>query len=661
MDKISRKTYKDWIWIIALTIMVICLIEGLVFYWDTENKFLMVLFNIQNAIKAYKIDPDIKIKDAFSFMESHQGNTLITIIGYVYSLAVIVAPFCTIAALALLVSVPFRFLKGTFNRHKKNTLLIIGDGEAKKHFIENASSGDYRVYSIEKKALDEKTKIDYITRGIKYFQMYSDQSYSFIFAKISLENIHNILVCDEDALQNLVILKQIDKELEKYSNMQNKPQIYITCADAGSGNIIKKFYDDGVNRKTKDSENHVQYDLYIVDIKKNAVSRMFENYPIHGYNDEQIKKTGVIESDSFDVHMGILGFGEFGQKTLIEAMNMSVLSPDSNIVFDVYDINMKKVLGSFLKQFSPKVLDELITGDGISTPYRSFEINNDNGSSKYRCDGNFVINFWDIDAETLEFTKILAECNERMPFTYIVVALDNEKRMASSVIELDRLISSINEEKSMPTVVIRTKEKGEIYTIIDSGNGYIVPFLEKDNIYSFDYVKDTKIVDRAKMFNYRYNQIGDVVYNFSSKSNSTVFIELLNDDAGAILAEPIGKILTEVNIDDVNTMWLKTNFYKRESSIAQSKHQAVKKWLFGNENTSVQKIVSMAENQYASKKYKERIEHRRWNMYMFSHGYCYDAVRNDRKMLHDCLTDFETLIVTRPDTLEYDYTPYMLL
>lgn len=674
MDKISRRTYKDWLWISALIIMVICFIEGFIYYFDTENKFLMVLLNIQNAIKAYKIDPDIKIKDAFAFMNDHSGNIFICIVSYIYSLAVIIAPFCTIAALALLISAPFRYLKGTANRHKKEVFLIIGNGATKKKFIKNAPDSNYRVYTIEQETLDDKTKIDYLSKGIKVIQKYSDRSFDSVFSKINMERVNNVLLCEEEALSNLVILKEIEKHFKLDSEGQIKTKVYITCSDEGSGNLIKNYYDGIVksqnikDEKTKETEaaskETLTYDLYIVDLKKNAVCNMFTKHPIHEYNTKLIEKTGVISKDSFDVHMGILGFGEFGQKTLIEAMNLSVLSPDSKIVFDVFDVNMKKVIGSFLKQFSPAVLDELKTGDGLNTPYKSFVISNAQADSKFRTDGVCTINFWDVDADALEFTKIFADCNEKMPFTYIMVALDNEKRMASSVIEVDRLIGSFDEERVMPSIIIRTKEKGEIFTIIDNDHKYILPFQEKDNVYSFTHIQNTDIIDGAKKFHYRYNQLADVVYAFSEKvgkEDKEAYIKLLNDNEGTILADKMNSIIVNGDDKQIDAKWLKADSYKRESSVAQSKHQVVKSWLYGADNTKLQQIFAKAGAEYHTKKYKERLEHRRWNLYIITRGYSYFNKRDDKKLQHDCLSDFEALIENRPDTLEYDNTPYVLL
>lgn len=57
----KRNKYKDYLWYTALAVFIICVIEGIFFYHNVDNPFLKVTLNIQNAIKAYKIDPDIML------------------------------------------------------------------------------------------------------------------------------------------------------------------------------------------------------------------------------------------------------------------------------------------------------------------------------------------------------------------------------------------------------------------------------------------------------------------------------------------------------------------------------------------------------------------------------------------------------------------------
>lgn len=86
------------------------------YYHDTENTFLKISLNIQNAIKAYKIDPDIKQSEAIRFFNESGGGIIKGIITYLYCASVIVAPFCTIGALTILILKPANYIRGLLTK-----------------------------------------------------------------------------------------------------------------------------------------------------------------------------------------------------------------------------------------------------------------------------------------------------------------------------------------------------------------------------------------------------------------------------------------------------------------------------------------------------------------------------------------------------------------
>ena len=100
---------------------------------------------------------------------------------------------------------------------------------------------------------------------------------------------------------------------------------------------------------------------------------------------------------------------------------------------------------------------------------------------------------------------------------------------------------------------------------------------------------------------------------------------------------------------ELNNAWHKMSIFDRESSIAQSLHQDVKRWLVYDK-----KAYSLKDN----KEELERIEHRRWNVFMITRGFKYEkAGKKDLyAKTHPCISKWEVLKVEKPDTLEYDYT-----
>ena len=51
-----------------------------------------------------------------------------TIITYLYCASVIVAPFCTIGALTVLILKPANYVKGLLKRRHENSILVLGSG-----------------------------------------------------------------------------------------------------------------------------------------------------------------------------------------------------------------------------------------------------------------------------------------------------------------------------------------------------------------------------------------------------------------------------------------------------------------------------------------------------------------------------------------------------
>ena len=78
--------------------------------------------------------------------------------------------------------------------------------------------------------------------------------------------------------------------------------------------LIRQYYDK-IDTRT--------FDLDIVDVNKMAVNKMYKEHPVYTAN----------KGDDYDVHIGIIGFGDFGQSALIQGLNMSVLSAESDYMY----------------------------------------------------------------------------------------------------------------------------------------------------------------------------------------------------------------------------------------------------------------------------------------------------------------------------------------
>lgn len=632
----KRNKYKDYLWYTALAVFIICVIEGIFFYHNVENPFLKVTLNIQNAIKAYKIDPDIKQAEALAYMQKSGGGVLSVIITYAYCLAVIVAPFCTIGALAVLIRKPASYIRGFFNQRNKKSVLVIGEGKYQFAFID-ALTKDCRVTVVESSVLLEENKLKYINKGVKFVQKYGDMSLENVFKLVNIRKFNDIFLCDENALENIEYLKVLSSKSSQYNGGGDTSyqQIHLVCTDNSMAELIRQYYD---NLDIK------SFDLNIVDVNKMAVNKMYKEHPVYTAN----------KDDNYDVHIGIIGFGDFGQSALIQGLNVSVLSADSKICVDVFDKDIDSIIGGFMKNFSVDALDGLryIKEDvyeGKSTGCYELKMPFNTVPDKFGMDGEINIRFFNTDARTLQFNKIFKKCNVQNPFTYLIVAMSDTRSMANTIIELKQLLYNKGDACINIPVIVRVKENNDFANIYGEKNLFTI---NRDrDIYAYDSITNQEITNEAKLFNHRYNLLYSVISDYK-KDKNTVIDDNFMLEIEKHLKEDALKV--EKDMSELNKVWHKMSIFDRESSIAQSLHQDVKKWLVYDRKT-----FSLKDD----KEELEKIEHRRWNVFMITHGFKYE--RSERKDLyaktHPCISKWEVLKVEKPDTLEYDYTPYYIL
>lgn len=110
------------------------------------------------------------------------------------------------------------------------------------------------------------------------------------------------------------------------------------------------------------------------------------------------------------------------------------------------------------------------------------------------------------------------------------------------------------------------------------------------------------------------------------------------------------------NHENIEIEWEKLDLFHRESSIRQSMHQSTKR------NYILAKEEFSDVTQSAVKEELEKIEHRRWSLFMISRGYKWDPIKDNAKQTHDCITNWEHLKKEQDvKILEYDFTPYIII
>ena len=668
----KRNKYKDYLWYVALAVFVLCILEGIMYYHDTENTFLKISLNIQNAIKAYKIDPDIKQAEAIRFLNESGGGFLRSVLTYLYCASVIVAPFCTIGALTILISKPADYIHGIINHRSLPHILILGQGKQQESFVD-ALAKDCQLTVVETSKVTEEKKKKYLRDGAKLIVKYDDMPWAVVLKSLKLSKFKAFLLCDESSLENVELLKLLlpNENCSKADNKEDagrtgkistQQKIYVCCNDSSMAEIIRQYYDSVKSEKP---------DMSIVDVNQMAVSKMFLEHPLYMHPDyaggEESHGADPAENKGkWDVHMGIIGFGEFGRQTLLQCLNMGVLSADSHICIDVFDKHMPDIIGSFMNRFSVDILNYLKLGaeevfQKEKVPYYELELPGTGKNERFGMDGSVTLRFWKADAQTLSFHKIFKQQHERMPFTYLVVALGDTACMAETLLALKRLLRQKNAPKDAPAItvpiIVRTKSETDIVKVYtEHEDDLLFEIVQNKDIYSYKALANEEIVERAKIFNYRYGQLYDVISPIIKpyKGGKKPFddqLKALLEQAWAEERQRENENKLQSDKAEVEAQWKRMDIFSRESSIAQALHQDVKRWLIEDKHYSPEK----------DKAELQKIEHRRWVLFMITQGFRYDKNRDNDVKDHDCILSWEDLEKNRPDTMEYDFTPYFIL
>ncbi|MBP5331096.1 MAG: hypothetical protein J6Y89_04525 [Lachnospiraceae bacterium] len=657
----QRTKYRDLIWIISIVIFLIFVTEGLVYYGNTENEGLRIALNIENAIKAYTVNTEIKLSDAYGFWQASESTGLayagLSVLTVLYMVAVLIAPFCTVALLLTLAEKTWARICNALSKKKKTRILVIGKGENYNQFVKNISK-ECRVTTYVDRTIEDKEIVELIKAGVDVNKLY-DSSIEKVFENLDkkkkFSRFDGILLCDPAGLTNLANYSKLLEIMKKSADKIESHPVYICAEDEVTAEVIRAF--DGLH------ENGF-FTVNIINIKEVTVNKTLLEHKIHENRSRE----------HTDVHLGIIGFGDFGQNMLIQGLNMSVLSPDSTIRVDVFDRKMSDILGGFMKKFAleattgllenecfPDTFNENLKGYKLVFKEKPFEM-----------DGHVEMHFWETDAKKISFNNLLKDCNEKMPFTYFVIATSDNDSISSASLSVMELLSGAldnkagtgknngNQEKSdkidIP-IIVRTKE-GLSMDIIKQddkenkrSNYNFISVDQDSDIFSYTNLMDSTVINDAKKFNCLYGKIYDLIYDNTKDGQ-----EYVPD------GEDIRKCMKEVenNRELIDSQWNQM-LYKRESSIAQSLHQSVKRWMLDKKGCaySVEK----------DSEFLKKTEHRRWNVYMITHGYKYAPVQKNGKTkdttrrTHSCIANWENLNrdpVTRK-TAVYDILPFMII
>lgn len=185
-----------------------------------------------------------------------------------------------------------------------------------------------------------------------------------------------------------------------------------------------------------------------------------------------------------------------------------------------------------------------------------------------------------INYETSKFTKKIQELSNA---TYVLVSLGNDETNIKTAVYIRMLFERMNHKPIIQAIVYNSDRK-EALKGIRNYHG---------ELYNIDFIGDLK----------------------STYSEKVIINSELEKDA----------------LDWNGNWWEEEDFWRYEynyrSSVASALHKKVRKYSANQNNKELLK----------------KLEHRRWNAYMRSEGYCYAPNRNDLAKTHNCLVPFDKL------------------
>ena len=227
--------------------------------------------------------------------------------------------------------------------------------------------------------------------------------------------------------------------------------------------------------------------------------------------------------------------------------------------------------------------------------------------------GSIEIHFWGTDVRKVQFKKVFEICNSEYPFSYIIASMGDKDLVQHLIINMKGMLADSKEQNENnfsheTTIVAVVKDN-----IHGKYEGVNIINRNKD-MYSYKALTNETIMKNAMRFHWTYSETANVVYD---KKRS------VTEDEKAEIFMKRNKVSDEALMD----RWKKSKIYDRESTLYQSLAQNTRIWIKKYYTTSNSKeIFSM-------------IEHRRWVIYMITHGWRFEDVEKKDmvRKFHPCI------------------------
>ena len=665
MKKKTNKQTNKVTFYLAIGSFIITLVEGLLYYTELfPNPLFRWMMIIQNSIKAFGFSPNISIHMVADILKESTDKFEI-FIGYVYTISIFVAPYCTVAYIYKVVE---RFLRIKYWKwwflSDKTRCLIFGYNDEVKALLDKYDKKKYRIHIVSPDITDEQG-VELLREGIIAHNvdlLKSPDDAAYFLKQMELKITKNIVLFENSSAKNFSLYKLFHNEkLQTDTKMNTNMKFYCRCEDAGIQSILEDYHDANVKRCM---------DIEVVSLPELRVRQMISNNRLHQYYlKNRNKLNSHDEAKNWDLHMLIVGFGKLGQQLLLQTMNQGVISSSNKIVIDVVDFNIDEKKSMFSNNFND---DYVVIEDN------AIKILSD------KADGELIIRFHKMDIRFHEFKKFLTTYgNEANMFTFVAICLKNTDISLHCLTQVQRYLMKHGKMDDVCVAIRMEFDKNMARYLNVENNKY-------KNVYVIEDAKSTislkellhdEVNKDARTFNLIYNRC-NLLTDETYEANKKAAEERAKQVANGIKAEE-----EEKSLDNEQEAWNKLELVYRNSNRALAYHEDVKKLYMSEENfkeyfgpnglflrdrgevwtcksaNEVAKLQNMKEK-YPLVHELSKLEHRRWCYYMASCGWKRTDNPKANKIVelkeNPCMCPWDELMVNKADTAMYDLMPLIL-
>ena len=649
--KTSRQTGKV-IFYLAIGSFLITLMEGMLYY-STEafpNPLFRWMMIVQNSIKAFGFSSNISISTVAGIMQESQDVVEI-VVGYLYAIAMFMAPYCTVAYIYKVVEhlLRIKYWNWWF-QGKKTRCIIFGYNEEVKALLDQYDKKKYRIHLVSAD-IDDEQSLDMLQEGIivhKVDLLKNPNDAAYFLKQMELKDTGNIVLFETSSARNFSLYKLFHNEnLNSEIKMQPDIKFYCRCEEAGIQSILEDYHDTNIEKCR---------DIEIVSLPELRVRQMISNNRLHQYYMKNTyEKLSYDERKNWHLHMLIVGFGKLGQQLVLQAMNQGVVSSENNIVIDVVDFNIEEKKSIFANNFNDEYVE--IIENEIRIP-------------SGKADGNLIIRFHKMDIRFHEFRKFLNTYGEaEHVFTFAAICLKNTDVSLHCLNQIQQYLYRNGKSDGVCVAVRMEYDKNMAQYLGGENNKYKNVFVIEDakSTISLDELLHDEVNKDAKRFNW--------IYDRCNLMTDAKYEEVLSDKKEI------------VKKDNEQEAWRKLPLVLRNSNRALAYHQEVKNLYmkgqkfdkyFGNDGIflkdrgdvwtckSADEVVKLQNDKekYPLIHELSKLEHRRWCYYMASCGWKQTddptANKNIELKENPCLCTWDNLVKNKPDTCMYDMMPLIL-